>query len=916
MSSIKDYLKKILKKLFYFIGNSPIKCSVYLTIFISLFLFDSFWTSLINKIWVNPIASQIKENSLLVIPYLIIISTYYYIRKWKIVNDKYYIIPSLCIIYLICRLSGKWEYVPICDSCSIAWSDLFFVVVPICEACWRCKLKDTNKKITPKLEYEQTDNVSDSYKRREVCKSVHNILQSCFYEEGSFTFSITGSWGSGKTTFINMLKEGYNKDNSVSVIVFEPWKNDTPHSIVNAFFKMLDIELSNYIPNISYKIQEYAKLLLDKEVPYFIKIIGKYLSESNKENPYELIKNKLKETKHKIVVFIDDIDRMKESEIKEILRLIRNTGNFPYMQYILAYDKKYVCETLSNSGIKNPDLYLEKFINVELNLPKIEERVICNELLNRIKSTIHKIWGLKEEDPIIADMVYYRPKDNNNSILDCFLIPRILHTNRDVIRFHNSFSLLTHAYKDQNSEKELNFQDLFFLELLKFKYHDIYTIICNRPFDLLQLTDDMTTIEKFDAIREELCSIKEPTKNSFDYVLSLKKDHKKTLEKYIGSSNTELEIVIAILEYLFRKNKTENSISNLRRYNQYFIYRTDDKILTINEVMSLSELSESELIKSAKELYDTKYPNEFNIILGTMLSQIYTTDVDNRTIGYTKVYSIVRNLMRGDILKDEISKATIPHIQEMKLIDTRHLKEILELFDSMELSALYKDFNGSDFLESILLVSKFEREYDIKKLTEIVSNFLSNTPHTVFISSRLRSFIEKRKNEDDKIDDLLITLDKLSDIQLKYFENIEDKLSEDGLRLFRNCIDLNYYDSYNIILREEALKIMYDAIKINPEKYFKQFIKHIEHRINFIMVWYDEFCDQIFNSISEFETFLNNLESTAPYIDKVKKYWKLYKQSGNYGKENYLTIKVPHGIKIETPDDFLNAIDSLIEYLR
>ena len=66
-----------------------------------------------------------------------------------------------------------------------------------------------------------------------------------------------------------------------------------------------------------------------------------------------------------------------------------------------------------------------------------------------------------------------------------------LHTIRDVIRFHNSFYLLAKAYKDQSAEKEVCFQDLFFLELLRYRYLDVYTILCNRPFVLLSLDDNV-----------------------------------------------------------------------------------------------------------------------------------------------------------------------------------------------------------------------------------------------------------------------------------------------------------------------------------------------------------------------------------------------------------------------------------------
>ena len=75
-----------------------------------------------------------------------------------------------------------------------------------------------------------------------------------------------------------------------------------------------------------------------------------------------------------------------------------------------------------------------------MSLPRSERRVLCNELLKaRIQETVHTIWGLEKEDTKITNMVYYRPDDPTNSIIDNNLVTKVLLTVRDVIRFHNSF---------------------------------------------------------------------------------------------------------------------------------------------------------------------------------------------------------------------------------------------------------------------------------------------------------------------------------------------------------------------------------------------------------------------------------------------------------------------------------------------
>ena len=78
-NDIRMYLQIILKNLLDNIGKSPLKWLSCITILFSFFVFDSFWTTWINKIWVDPIASQIKDNTWwLIVIYSVIISAYYY----------------------------------------------------------------------------------------------------------------------------------------------------------------------------------------------------------------------------------------------------------------------------------------------------------------------------------------------------------------------------------------------------------------------------------------------------------------------------------------------------------------------------------------------------------------------------------------------------------------------------------------------------------------------------------------------------------------------------------------------------------------------------------------------------------------------------------------------------------------------
>lgn len=906
-NDIRMYLQMIFKYILDNIGESPLKWLSCITILLSFFLFDSFWVTWINKIWVDPIASQIKDNTWwVVIIYSVVVSVFYYhgIQEREMINkNRCKAVVIAALLYCLCLFSGKWDYILIFDCCRyFVWSNLIFMIPVIWEFCiyYHLEHKKATENIEPKLEIEKTNNVADSYKRRAVCKSAYKTLESCFYKEGSFTFSITGIWGSGKTTFINILKEQYSRNNSVkSIIIFEPWKSDTSDSIVKGFFAMLRDELSNYIPNISSTIDQYVELLLDEESGKPLKIIGKSLHGifNEDKNPYELIKEILERTKHKTVVFIDDIDRLNAAEIKEVLRLIRNTANFPYIQFIVAYDKNYVCETLRNSKINTPDRYLEKFFNVEMSLPKSEERVICNELLTRIQETVHTIWGLEKDNLSITNMVYYRPNDPTNSIIDNNLVTQVLFTIRDVIRFHNSFYLLAKAYKDQKVENEICFQDLFFIELLRYRYTDVYTILCNRPFVLLSLNDN---------------------------VFLLNDNYKSIIQNNL-SNDEYTEVVTDILEYLFRNRRKDKAIYNLRSYYKYFMYRLDDKILTVDELMSLTEKGDSEIIESANQLYKSKYKLEFENQIEELLVQIYKSNKEGVILNYIEIYNLLEKLVKSNNngLRDEVFNAIITHLQHLRCIDKRHFKTLLHLYDIVDFnSKTIKYFDILNFLTTILSKKNLtlKLQYPIgQEEHDIVYDFLANTTHPAIISSALSSFKVSIENDDKAIiNDLLIDLSVLSDIQLKHFENEQNKFSEDGFTLFYNCKSKTDPKTHRVYLRQEALDIMKNEIQKNPQGYFSMFIRTgITSNPEYNIVSPEPFCAQIFGN-GNFEEFLEKCKDDNQYTIRAKNFWELYKNNGykpiEFDGQGNVKEKIDNNFKHEII--LLNQLKRIMKYAK
>ena len=75
------------------------------------------------------------------------------------------------------------------------------------------------------------------------------------------------------------------------------------------------------------------------------------LSSTPISDEYEQIKSIIsKKVDKPILIFIDDVDRLEKEELSALLKLIRNTADFPKLFYIIAADDTY----LKDMGKRTP----------------------------------------------------------------------------------------------------------------------------------------------------------------------------------------------------------------------------------------------------------------------------------------------------------------------------------------------------------------------------------------------------------------------------------------------------------------------------------------------------------------------------------------------------------------------------------
>ena len=313
--------------------------------------------------------------------------------------------------------------------------------------------------------------VPDSLKK--YASIIARRLLSTKANNQSYAIGITGEWGVGKTTFLNLLKKEIIE--KAEIVEFNPWMCRSPEQVTNDFFASLRHQLSPKYSTLSKTLKEYAKSInnLTLTPP---NVLGIELSLSiREESLYEKkmdLSDKFLRLSRPVVVFIDDIDRLEREEVFEVLRLIRNTADLNNTIYLVAYDKEYVTTVLEEKNIKDAASYLEKIFPVEVHLPKVEDNLIWETLYGDLNCQ-------ERFNGRFTKSLFARFNNDERA-----LILRVLNNYRRAKRFSRLY-ILNVDYVMVQCRDEIKLLDLFWLELLQIYDKKIYDMLANDPYSLL-----------------------------------------------------------------------------------------------------------------------------------------------------------------------------------------------------------------------------------------------------------------------------------------------------------------------------------------------------------------------------------------------------------------------------------------------
>jgi hypothetical protein len=240
----------------------------------------------------------------------------------------------------------------------------------------------------------------DALGRAAVAESFVRQVLSLDASEG-LVVAVLGAWGSGKTSFVNLARAEF-AGAGVPVLEFNPWMFSGAEQLVESFFTEVAAQLKMRagLAEVASDLADYGEAFsglswLPVVGPWIergrggAKVLSKLL-QRRKEGTggrRSKLEAALGALERPIVVVLDDIDRLVTAEIRDIFKLVRLTASFPNIVYVLAFDRGRVETALSEQGIRGRD-YLEKILQVAVDLPAVPHEVLSRQVLTAIHGAI------------------------------------------------------------------------------------------------------------------------------------------------------------------------------------------------------------------------------------------------------------------------------------------------------------------------------------------------------------------------------------------------------------------------------------------------------------------------------------------------------------------------------------------------
>lgn len=321
-------------------------------------------------------------------------------------------------------------------------------------------------------------------------------------DPSSIVIGLYGPWGDGKTSVLEMMQEELKTHGEIIVVRFNPWHFQTEDLLLRGFFATLADAMGKSLPNMKEKagslLQKYGSVLSLASLSFggvvqlspgeVAKGLGDAMSNVGLDELRSRIEGMLDEAKKRLVILIDDIDRLDRDETHAVFKLVKLSASFRHTSYVLAFDDAVVSAALGErygaGGASAGRAFLEKIIQVPIHLPPVDENSLRLLALEGVDNAVNHA-GITLTQSQVDTFVRH---------FDDALLPHI-ETPRRAKLLSNALLFALPILRG-----EVNPSELMLIEGIRVIYPELYAAIRDNPVLFLQGEREASRNQRQDAV--------------------------------------------------------------------------------------------------------------------------------------------------------------------------------------------------------------------------------------------------------------------------------------------------------------------------------------------------------------------------------------------------------------------------------
>jgi hypothetical protein len=213
--------------------------------------------------------------------------------------------------------------------------------------------------------------------RRELAKRIAN----CVMEDGKPTYAVYGEFGSGKSSMLNFIEESLRQAPGRAPIIvrFNGWLPGSQENLADQLLGDIAAECGRtyFVPQLRRISSKIAKAVT-KGIPH-LDGLAEWLPQETQHDLIESLRQTLERIPVRVVVLVDEIDRMRKEELFLLFKLIRGFASLPRLSFVCALERHHVEKLIREEFGAIDHTFFHKFFADFYHLPKLFDSFLESE---------------------------------------------------------------------------------------------------------------------------------------------------------------------------------------------------------------------------------------------------------------------------------------------------------------------------------------------------------------------------------------------------------------------------------------------------------------------------------------------------------------------------------------------------------